>query len=172
MHACMLACRYVTRKGQGGRQSTQDKTGKYAKSMGSQLRRHNEASLEREVLDTLSAWAPDLDKCDLIFVHAPAANAKAVFGQGGLRKGDAKVRRIPFTTSRPTLTEVKRCLTRLAGVEELEERPEEARAARSGTGSTISKSKIHERGEVNLQSTFGPRLHLDNAAWQAAGCRL
>lgn len=35
--------RYVVRAKAGGRQSSKDATGKYAKSAGSQLRRHNEA---------------------------------------------------------------------------------------------------------------------------------
>lgn len=113
--------RYVTRQGQGGRQSTQDKSGKYAKSMGSQLRRHNEAALERDILDTMRAWAPALAACDLIFVHAPSGNAKPLFGEGRLDRADARVRRIPFTTSRPTFRELKRCMELLASAEPVSE---------------------------------------------------
>jgi hypothetical protein len=113
--------RYVTRQGQGGRQSTQDKSGKYANSMGSQLRRANEASLERNIVETLTAWQSELAACDLLFVHAPSANAKAVFGNGALSRQDARMRRIPFTTARPTLKEARRCMIRLAEVAEVEE---------------------------------------------------
>jgi hypothetical protein len=107
----------VTRQGQGARQSAQDKSGKYAKSMGSQLRRYNEASLERDILSTLASWADALAQCDLVFVHAPSANAKAVFGPGALSRSDPRIRRVPFTTSRPTLAEVRRVLSRLASME-------------------------------------------------------
>jgi hypothetical protein len=114
---CCSCCRYVTRQGQGARQSSQDKTGKYANSMGSQLRRHNEVSLEREIIATLSSWDVDLQQCDLIFVHAPAANAKAVFGSPALDRSNPRVRPVPFTTSRPTLAEVRRVLAHLASME-------------------------------------------------------
>ena len=114
-------CSYVTRQGQGGRQATQDKSGKFAKSMGSQLRRHNEAALERDVSETLAAWAHELRGCHLLFVHASAANAKAVFGAGGIGRDDTRVRRIPFTTGRPTLRELKRVVMRLADVEPVED---------------------------------------------------
>ena len=112
-------CRYVTRAGQGGRQSTKGNTGKSIKSMGSQLRRANEAALERDIAATLAAWHCDLAKCDLIFVHAPAANARAVFSCDAVERGDTRVRRIPFTTARPTLKELKRVLAQLASIEEV-----------------------------------------------------
>lgn len=92
------------RQGQGGRQATQDKTGKYAKSAGSRLRRHNEAALERDITDTLTAWQGLLASCDLVFVHAPSANRKAVLGQdsGHINPEDPRIRRVPFSTRRPT----------------------------------------------------------------------
>ena len=125
-------CRYVTRQGQGSRQSTQDKTGKYANSVGSQIRRQNEAALERSIIETLESWKCHLDACNLIFLHVSSANAKAVYRSGAVQKGDERIRRIPFSTSRPTLAEVKRCLARLAAVEEVPEpqaQPARAEAA-------------------------------------------
>ena len=91
----------MVRQGQGGRQSEKDNTGKFAQSAGSGLRRHNEAALERDIRELLSSWKDELAGCDLIFVHAPAANAKAVYS-GGLSASDPRIRRVPFTTRRPT----------------------------------------------------------------------
>lgn len=100
----LFRCRYVVRQGQGGRQATQDKSGKFAKSAGSSLRRHNEAALERDISDALTAWQALLASCDLIFVHAPSANRKAVLGSdaGHINPDDPRVRRVPFSTRRPT----------------------------------------------------------------------
>ena len=99
---CGGQCRYVVRQGQGGRQSAQDKTGKFAKSAGSRLRRHNEAALERDIQETLAAWKEHLASCDLVFVHANAINAKPILSSNALDLTDPRVRRIPFVSRRPT----------------------------------------------------------------------
>ena len=116
----------VTRAKSGGRQSVKDATGKYAKSMGASLRRHNEvrylcsqqcdsnmnaqAALERDIVEILTSWKSDLDSCDLIFTSVSASDHKAVFGGTAppLNTADARVRKIPFATRRPTFSETKR----------------------------------------------------------------
>lgn len=168
----------MTRQGQGGRQSTQDKSGKYAKSMGSQLRRHNEAALERDIAVTLAAWREELARCDLVFVHAPAANGKAVFGEGGVERHDARTRRVPFVTSRPTLTEVKRVLARLAAIEPLDAAALATKAPAAHTKAPPALAgeppapASKQRGDAHLKpprpAAAAPPLHRAAAAGNAA----
>jgi Bacteroidetes VLRF1 release factor len=103
--------KYVVRAKAGGKQSTKDATGKFAKSAGSRLRRHNEAALERDITQLLAVeWSQQLASCSLILVAAPGSNAKTLFSgtPALLNKKDNRIRRVPFTTRRPTLSEAKR----------------------------------------------------------------
>jgi hypothetical protein len=103
--------KYVVRAKAGGKQSTKDATGKFAKSAGSRLRRHNEAALEREMTQLLTVeWAELLATCSLILVAAPGSNSKTLFSgtPALLNRKDRRIRKVPFTTRRPTLSEVKR----------------------------------------------------------------
>lgn len=115
------AHRYVVRAKAGGRQSTKDAAGGGAgaiKSAGSQLRRYNERALEADIRKTLADFGDLLseEKCALIFVHAPGqANAASLFGGSSsssgaslLRKGDPRIRPVPFAVRRPTLSEAGR----------------------------------------------------------------
>lgn len=64
---------YVTRKKQGGRQSTKDKS-KKPKSGGASLRRYNEEKHELEVRKLMKDWKEHLLSADLIFYHLPGAS--------------------------------------------------------------------------------------------------
>lgn len=113
--------RYVTRAGQGGRQTNQDRSGKVASSAGSALRRYNESALTRDVAATLTAWAPRLAAADAVFVNAPGASAAPVaegLAAAGVGRRDARIRRVPFPTARPTFRELRRAVLRLAAAEE------------------------------------------------------
>ena len=95
----------------GGKQSTKDATGKFARSAGSRLRRHNEVALNRDIQETLMGWQKDLESCSSIMIAAPGSNGKTLFSLGDtpvLNKADQRVKKVPFTTRRPTLSEVKR----------------------------------------------------------------
>ncbi|GIL44599.1 hypothetical protein Vafri_2123 [Volvox africanus] len=110
--------RYVVRAKAGGKQSSKDATGKFARSAGSRLRRYNEAALERDVQELLASWAVHVAAADLIFVHAPASNARSLFGisQTTLLPSNPRLRRVPFVTHRPTFSETKRVLRLLCAV--------------------------------------------------------
>lgn len=119
----MCSCRYVTRAGQGGRQSNQDRTGKVAHSAGSALRRYNEAALTRDIAAILCGWAPRLGAADLVFVNAPGASAAPVaegLAAAGVGRGDERIRRVPFPTARPTFRELRRTVLRLAAADDAE----------------------------------------------------
>lgn len=107
--------RYIVRAKAGGKQSDKDATGKVAKSAGSRLRRYNEAVLQKEILATLDEWRGILSECTLIFVSTPGSNRLVLFGGDSppLDKTDERIRKIPFVTRRPTISETKRVVRTL-----------------------------------------------------------
>ncbi|WPT16338.1 Ankyrin repeat and zinc finger domain-containing protein 1 [Picochlorum sp. SENEW3] len=107
--------RYVVRAKAGGKQSDKDATGKVAKSAGSRLRRYNEAMLKKQVVETLNAWKDNLSNCNLIFVSCPGSNRLVLFGGDAppLDKNDERIRKVPFMTRRPTISETKRVVRTL-----------------------------------------------------------
>eukprot|EP00884_Botryococcus_braunii_P011078 jgi/Botrbrau1/19972/Bobra.0059s0087.1 len=138
--------RYVVRAKAGGRQATKDASGKFAKSAGSQLRRHNEAGLFREIQETLKGWAAHLAGAAFIFVHAPGVtNSGAIFSgdPAPLERTDPRLRPIPFTTRRwrgvrglrPTLAEAKRVMQNLVTVYQVAELSPTAAGEGGGGGS-------------------------------------
>lgn len=70
----------------GGKQSTKDATGKFARSAGSRLRRYNEAALSRDITQLIKDWSSWLAAAGLVFVAAPGSNSRCgwvVKGEGG-----------------------------------------------------------------------------------------
>ena len=55
--------------------------------------------LERDIRETLTAWAPQLGPEALIFLQAPGANGTAIFGGDSppLQRSDPRIRGIPFS---------------------------------------------------------------------------
>ena len=118
--------RYVVRAKSGGKQSTKDATGKFARSAGSRLRRYNELALQKEVVETLNGLRDKLQSCAYIFVSAPGSNWQILFsgeeaplGRSTINKGvdvDASlpaIVKVPFVTRRPTISETKRVVRTL-----------------------------------------------------------
>ncbi|KAJ8096507.1 hypothetical protein POJ06DRAFT_47805 [Lipomyces tetrasporus] len=103
--------RYTTRRKQGGSQSASDNAHGKAHSAGSNLRRYNEAALEKEVRELLAGWKPYLDRAEHIFVRANGRQNRGILvGYEGAVIGsrDKRVKGIPFSTRRATGSEVKR----------------------------------------------------------------
>ncbi|KAI6646512.1 Ankyrin repeat and zinc finger domain-containing protein 1 [Oopsacas minuta] len=102
--------RYVVRAKGGTIQSTQDKSS-FARSMGAQIRRANEAALIKDIQELLRSWSDKLSKCDVIFIRIPVYSRQTFYAEGenfGFFKDDSRVRPVPVNTRRPTFTEVKR----------------------------------------------------------------
>lgn len=89
--------------------------------------RYNEAALDNDILELLVSWKDHLQAADLIFVQAPSSNARSVFlssseqaapgpKAGLLNPNDPRVRRIPFSTQRPTFSEARRAVGLLTAV--------------------------------------------------------
>ncbi|CCK71526.1 Vms1p KNAG_0H01130 [Huiozyma naganishii CBS 8797] len=101
--------RYTTRRKQGGSQSAMDNAKGKAHSAGSTLRRYNEAALKVDVQTLLKTWEPYLKQCENIFIRARSVTDRKIFYDNGvLEKNDPRLKTFPFTTSRPTATELKK----------------------------------------------------------------
>jgi hypothetical protein len=112
--------RYTTRRKQGGSQSTNDNAKGNAHSVGSSIRRANEAALEAEVRGVLSDWQLLIESAELLFIRATGStNRRTLLGPYDgqvLNSKDDRLRSIPFTTRRATQAELLRAfqeLTRL-----------------------------------------------------------
>ncbi|KAK0534717.1 hypothetical protein OC834_001773 [Tilletia horrida] len=117
--------RYTTRRKQGGSQSTQDASGKFAKSAGAQLRRYGEQSLRDEIRATLSSpgWRTLLAQTDRVWVRAGARAASGVLwnwpsGDSPLdiHRAHDTVVSVPVQTRKPTLGECVRIWAELSRV--------------------------------------------------------
>ncbi|ORZ24070.1 hypothetical protein BCR42DRAFT_402190 [Absidia repens] len=102
--------RYTTRRKQGGSQSANDNGKGKANSAGAQIRRYNEMALQQDIRELLSQWKKYIDQSELVFVQAPSGNKKIIYGYDGavLQKENPKIHNMPFTTRRPTLSELRR----------------------------------------------------------------
>eukprot|EP00698_Gefionella_okellyi_P011329 TRINITY_DN297_c1_g1_i2.p1 TRINITY_DN297_c1_g1~~TRINITY_DN297_c1_g1_i2.p1 ORF type:complete len:644 (-),score=172.20 TRINITY_DN297_c1_g1_i2:22-1953(-) len=111
--------RYVVRKQAGGRQTTHDAGGHHPKSAGASIRRQMEVALADDIQHLLTLWSAYLHSAQLIFMHAPGVNAFVFFkgDHAPLKKTDERIRNIPFTTRRPTMTEAVRVHTVLSTFE-------------------------------------------------------
>ena len=109
--------RYTTRRKQGGSQSANDNAKGNAHSVGSSIRRANEAALEAEVRAILADWRAMIDTAELLFVRASGTtNRRTLFepydGQV-LNSRDARLRGFPFSTRRATQAELLRSFQEL-----------------------------------------------------------
>ncbi|QHS72267.1 Vms1p [Saccharomyces paradoxus] len=107
--------RYTTRRKQGGSQSAMDNAKGKANSAGSALRRYNESALKTDIQGVLRDWEPYLSKCDNIFIRARNVSDRKIFTDNTiLNKDDERIKSFPFTTSRPTVLELKRAWCELS----------------------------------------------------------
>ncbi|CAG9582862.1 conserved hypothetical protein [Leishmania major strain Friedlin] len=116
--------RYVVRKKQGGKQSSNAKDAGSYNSVGSQIRAVQEVKWRVDVRDILLDWMPYIQAASFILYAAPGPQNRAVLTDFSLlpavasvggRKGvspiqlkDPRVSRVPLTTHRPTFEEVRR----------------------------------------------------------------
>ena len=115
--------RYTTRRSQGGSQSAHDSSSGKAKSMGAQLRRHNERALVTDIHNLLqsSEWIYAVSKCRRVFISAAKTTIADLFDGKSLIKGDKRIQHVPFITSRPTIDEAFRVTKELASIKWIEE---------------------------------------------------
>ncbi|KAK0546655.1 hypothetical protein OC846_001372 [Tilletia horrida] len=164
--------RYTTRRKQGGSQSTQDASGKFAKSAGAQLRRYGEQSLKDEIRETLSqpGWVTLLSQTERVWVRAGARAASGVLWNWPATSGASRspldlhreqdsIVSIPIQTRKPTLGECVRVWAELTRVrarnwsaEELNVLEEEVRLEREkGRAAVERRNKAAASAEASRQ---------------------
>lgn len=110
--------RYITRRGQGGRQSSH---GGRTDTAGSQLRAAMETKWMAECAAVVDAWAAagHLARCALLLWHAPGpVNERMLVRSTALGKTEdvaARTMRLPINTSRPTLAECTYAVSTILG---------------------------------------------------------
>ncbi len=114
------------------------KIGGNPQSAGRFKRAENERKLKEEIRGLLLAWKEDLESCDIIFTHIPGAyNFATFYGSPGEQKAvypkeneniakndklflfwkkDERIKKIPITTHRVTLDEIRRVHRHLSAV--------------------------------------------------------
>lgn len=134
--------RYTTRRKQGGSQSAHDaKRGSTAKSAGANLRRAGELHLQQDIAGLLAdpTWAAAIRACRRVFMAAPRTATGQLFDGSTLVRGDPRISRVPFMTSRPSLAETRRIVETLC---ELIPVPEHAAAPAAGAGSATAVGAV------------------------------
>lgn len=150
--------RYTTRRKQGGAQSANDNAKGNAHSVGSSIRRANEAALELDVRQVLSDWRDQIDSAELIFIRATGSqNRRILFGPYDgqvLSSRDKRLRGFPFSTKRATQAELLRSfqeLTRLKVSTLVDVAPEPAKvkpAAPKPVKTKTESPKLSKEDEV------------------------
>ncbi|XP_034862970.1 ankyrin repeat and zinc finger domain-containing protein 1 [Mirounga leonina] len=109
--------RYTVRAKRGTAQGIRDARGGASRSAGANLRRHNEATLYKDVRDLLAGpvWAKALGEAGTVLLRAPRSGRSLFFGGHGapLQRGDPRLWDIPLATRRPTFRELQRVLHKL-----------------------------------------------------------
>ena len=143
VHAHKTFHRYTTRRKQGGSQSASDNAKGNAHSVGSSIRRANEAALEVEIRAILSEWRGMIDSAEMLFIRATGStNRRTLFGPYDgqvLSTKDRRLRGFPFSTRRATQAELLRSfqeLTRLKVSKLMEVAPEPAKSEATTTKSS------------------------------------
>ncbi|TYZ68834.1 hypothetical protein PybrP1_011535 [[Pythium] brassicae (nom. inval.)] len=143
--------RYTVRRKQGGSQAASDASGGKAKSAGATLRRYNEAALKQDVADLLVQWKDALASAELIFLSSGKTDRATFFGgkTPALQPDDARLRRIPFATFRPTFEELCRVRAELISVRFAPlPAPAEEKAKRADAkAAASSKSRVAEAAQ-------------------------
>lgn len=161
--------RYTTRRKQGGSQSAQDASGKFAKSAGAQLRRYGEAALADEVraLLAMSGWRKLIGETEKVYIRANARAARGILwtwpGAASNEahnasplegpRSDGRLRTIPFSTrNKATVGECLRVFAELSRVKigrrtETELQEEDEAYRKSLAGSEAAREELKKRRE-------------------------
>ncbi|AGO13664.1 AaceriAGL211Cp [[Ashbya] aceris (nom. inval.)] len=141
--------RYTTRRKQGGSQSVMDNAKGKANSAGSTLRRYNEAALRNDVQELLRKWSPYLERCENIFIRAKnVADRSIFFGENSpLAKTDTRIRTFPFTTRRPTTSELRRAWCEITYLKKTL-KPKPITVERQGPPKVTNESNSNKATEV------------------------
>ncbi|UZJ51375.1 hypothetical protein CBS101457_000695 [Exobasidium rhododendri] len=153
--------RYTTRRKQGGAQSAQDASGKFAKSAGAQLRRYGEQALGDEIRALLSTkkWREAIGKSEKVWVRAGLRSARGILWNwvgseesplDAMRKDD-KVQSLPIATRKPTVGEGLRCFAELTRIRVRHDTEEEMQAKDEAYRAQLENSARSRQEKRNVE---------------------
>lgn len=165
--------RYTTRRKQGGAQSAQDASGRFAKSAGAQLRRYGEQQLAEEIRELLDRpeWRSAIQSSERVWIRAGLRSARGVLwswpSSGGasrespleeMRKKDL-VQNLPIAVRKPTVGECLRCFAELTKVrirheteEEMQKRDEQYKAQLQGTAQARQERRQKQKERLQREA--------------------
>ena len=137
--------RYTTRRSQGGSQSAHDASSGKANSMGAQLRRHNERALVTDIHTLLQSpeWSYAVPRCRRIFISAAKTTIGELFDGSSLKRGDPRIKNVPFTSGRPSIDEALRVTKELAKITWIEEYNPSLLLNKPSSTVVVSKPSLH-----------------------------
>lgn len=151
--------RYTTRRKQGGSQSAMDQAKGKANSAGSSLRRYNESALRIDVQNLLKDWEPYLAKCENIFIRAHNVHDRKIFTDDKvIGKLDQSLKTFPFTTTRPTIAELKRSWCELTYLKKTV-KPEALLAKKASEVTVEPLGKLQNKKEELLKEKSPEEIH-------------
>lgn len=165
--------RYTTRRKQGGAQSAQDASGRFAKSAGAQLRRYGEQQLAEEIRELLDRpeWRNAIQSSERVWIRAGLRSARGVLwswpSSGGaarespleeMRRKDL-VQNLPIAVRKPTVGECLRCFAELTKVrirheteEEMQKRDETYKAQLQGTAQARQERRQKQKERLQREA--------------------
>ena len=102
--------KYMVRRGQGKAQLTFSKT-RGKSRLGSRIRLQQSLAYFREINEKLSDWSDQIDATEQIFLSCPIRFRHELFHgktQPPFTEEDSRLRKVPFSTHRPTFKELNR----------------------------------------------------------------
>jgi len=102
--------KYMVRKGQGKAQLTYAKQ-KGKSRLGSRIRLQQGLLFFKEINEKLDEWKNEIDQVESIFISCPIRLMNEIYGgktQPPFLRDDVRIRKIPFSTHKPSYKELKR----------------------------------------------------------------
>jgi len=153
--------RYTTRRSQGGSQSAHDASSGKANSMGAQLRRHNERALVTDIHTLLQSpeWSSAVPRCRRIFISAAKTTIGDLFDGSSLKRGDPRIKNVPFTSGRPSIDEAFRVTKELAKITWIDEYNPSQLLNKPSSTSTVVVSKP----SLDIEMRSHPHKEIQNS---------
>lgn len=164
--------RYTTRRKQGGAQSAQDASGRFAKSAGAQLRRYGEQQLAQEIRELLDRpeWRSAIQSSERVWIRAGLRSARGVLWSWPTSNGSNEspleemkrkdlIQNLPIAVRKPTIGECLRCFAELTKVrirheteEEMQKRDEAYRAQLQGTAQARQEKRQKQKERLQREA--------------------
>ena len=120
----------------------------------------------------LAEWSKFLSEADFIFIQAPSSNRHIFYSydETPFKKGDTRIRKIPFITRRPTFGEVERIYSLLTtvkfstiSIQEAEKEAREAKEAKEIKEKEVQKKKKKKNKDKEKEKEDDSSTHSNDS---------